>query len=151
MQKECQKTNHEKCLKWPWDIMRYYEILITLHAQSKLQGKIFKLVKFCNKRTILKSSKQMTLSIRNGKRPKPSSNTSNFWLKLFQNGWKLKLIVLKNGTQEWKTQSFSCLPFKWHICLEITCRSVEAMKKEHFANSKKKVSIYTCIMSLKVI
>ena len=29
-----------------------------LHTQPKLQGEIFKLAKFCNKRVILKSSKQ---------------------------------------------------------------------------------------------
>ena len=38
-----------------------YEILQNskpLHTQSKLQGEIFTLTKFCNKRIILKSSKQ---------------------------------------------------------------------------------------------
>ena len=37
-----------------------YKILYNskiLHTQSKLQGEILKLAKFCNKRTILKSSK----------------------------------------------------------------------------------------------
>ena len=34
------------------------QISKTLHTQSKIQGKIFKLAKFCNKRIILKSSKQ---------------------------------------------------------------------------------------------
>ena len=40
---------------------KYHEklqISKTLHTQSKIQGKIFKLAKFCNKRIILKSSKQ---------------------------------------------------------------------------------------------
>ena len=41
----------------------YHEILKNskiLHTQSKLQGEIFKLAKFCNKMIILKSLKQMT-------------------------------------------------------------------------------------------
>ena len=41
-----------------------------------------------------------------------------------------------------ESQSFFCFPFKGHIChcksLEITSRSVEAMKKENFCPLKKK-------------
>ena len=40
---------------------KYYQMLQNskiLHTQPKLQGEIFKLAKFCNKRVILKSSKQ---------------------------------------------------------------------------------------------
>ena len=40
---------------------KYYQMLQNskiLHTQPKLQGEIFKLTKFCNKRVILKSSKQ---------------------------------------------------------------------------------------------
>ena len=33
----------------------------SLHTESKLQGEIFKLAKFCNKRIILNSSKQRWL------------------------------------------------------------------------------------------
>ena len=48
---------YEKLLNY----QKYHEILQNfeiLHTQSKLHGEIFKLAKFCNKRIILKSSKQ---------------------------------------------------------------------------------------------
>ena len=43
------------------NVQKHHEILQNckiLHTQSKLQGRIFKLAKFCNKMIILKSSKQ---------------------------------------------------------------------------------------------
>ena len=53
--------------------------------------------------------------------------------------------IKTSSFQEWKAQSFFSFPFKGHFCyyksLEITGRSVEAMKKENFAHSKKKVSV----------
>ena len=55
--KECKKLTMENVL----NDKKYHEILQNsniLHTQSKLQGEIFKLAKFSNKRIILKSSKQ---------------------------------------------------------------------------------------------
>ena len=58
-----------------------YEILQNskiVHTQSKLQGEIFKLAKFYNKRIILKSSKQIGFFILIGKGPNLSKITPNF-------------------------------------------------------------------------
>ena len=56
------ETNAKKLtIKNVFNDQKYYEILQNskiLLTQSKLQGEIFKLAKFCNKRIILKSSKQ---------------------------------------------------------------------------------------------
>ena len=57
-EKNAKKLTMENVLK----DQKYHEILQNskvLHTQSKLQGEILKLAKFCNKRIILKSSKQM--------------------------------------------------------------------------------------------
>ena len=54
--KECQKT-----MKNVLNDQKYHEILQNskiLHTQYKLQGEIFKLIKFCNKSITLKSSQQ---------------------------------------------------------------------------------------------
>ena len=59
------KTRKEKkTMKNVLNDQKYHEILQNskiLHTQSKLQGQIFKLAKFCNKRIILKSYKQRLL------------------------------------------------------------------------------------------
>ena len=56
------ETNAKKLtIKNVFNDQKYYEILQNskiLLTQSKLQGEIFKLAKFCNKRIILMSSKQ---------------------------------------------------------------------------------------------
>ena len=58
------------------DDQKYDEILQNskiVHTQSKLQGEIFKVAKFCNKRIILKPSKQRwTFFILIGKGPNSS-------------------------------------------------------------------------------
>ena len=59
--KEREKNAKKLTMKNVLNDQKYHEILQKskiLHTQSKLQGKIFKLAKFCNKRIILKSSKQ---------------------------------------------------------------------------------------------
>ena len=56
---------------------KYHEILQNskiLQTQSKLQGEILKLAKFCSKRIILKSSEQKCLFYPNWKRTKLSIN-----------------------------------------------------------------------------
>ena len=80
--------------------LKYHAVLQNskiLHAQSKVQGEIFKLAKCCNKRIILKSSKQRWIFYPNWQGPNSSWITPNFWLKLFPNSWKSKLLVFKNG------------------------------------------------------
>ena len=57
--------NDRKC----HEILRNSKIL---HTESKLQGEIFKLSNFCNKKIILKSSKQMNFFILTGKGPNSS-------------------------------------------------------------------------------
>ena len=59
--KEREKSAKKLTMKNVLNDQKYNEILQNskiLHTQSKLQGKIFKLANFCNKRIILKSSKQ---------------------------------------------------------------------------------------------
>ena len=61
--KEREKNIKKLIMKNVLNDQKYHEILQNskiLHTQSKLQDQIFKLVKFCNKRITLKSSKQMT-------------------------------------------------------------------------------------------
>ena len=58
---EREKNAKKLTMKNVLNDQKYHEILQNskiLHTQSKLQGEIFKLAKFCNKRIILKSSKQ---------------------------------------------------------------------------------------------
>ena len=62
--KENEKNAKRLTMKNVLSDQKYHEIFQNakiLHIQSKLQGEIFKLVKFCNKRIILKSSKQKLL------------------------------------------------------------------------------------------
>ena len=59
--KEREKNVKKLTLKNVLNDQKYYQMLRNskiLHTQPKLQGEIFKLAKFCNKRVILKSSKQ---------------------------------------------------------------------------------------------
>ena len=59
--KEREKNAKKLTMKNVLNDQKYHEILQNskiLHTQSKLHGEIFKLAKFCNKRIILKSSKQ---------------------------------------------------------------------------------------------
>ena len=59
--KEREKNAKKLTMKNVLNDQKYHEILPNskiLHIQSKLQGDIFKLKKFWNKRIILKSSKQ---------------------------------------------------------------------------------------------
>ena len=54
--KECQKNAEKLTMKSVLNYQKYREILqnfTILHTQSKLQGEIFKLAKFCNKWIIL--------------------------------------------------------------------------------------------------
>ena len=59
--KQREKNAKKLTMKNVLNDQKYHEILQNskmLHTQSKLQGEIFELAKFCNKRIILKSSKQ---------------------------------------------------------------------------------------------
>ena len=59
--KEREKNVKKLTMKNVLNDQKYYQMLRNskiLHTQPKLQGEIFKLAKFCNKRVILKSSKQ---------------------------------------------------------------------------------------------
>ena len=59
--KESEKNAQELTMKNVLNDQKYHKILQNsniLHTQSKPKGEIFKLAKFCNKRIILKSSKQ---------------------------------------------------------------------------------------------
>ena len=59
--KERQKNAQKTTMKIVLNDQKYHEIRQNaniLHTQSKPQGEIFKLAKFCNKRITLKSSKQ---------------------------------------------------------------------------------------------
>ena len=59
--KEREKNAKKLTIKNVLDDQKYDEILQNskiVHTQSKLQGEIFKVAKFCNKRIILKPSKQ---------------------------------------------------------------------------------------------
>ena len=59
--KEREKNVKKLTMKNVLNDQKYYQMLQNskiLHTQPKLQGEIFKLAKFCNKRVILKSSKQ---------------------------------------------------------------------------------------------
>ena len=59
--KERQKNAKKLTMKNVLNDQKYHEILQNfkiLHTQCKLQGEIFKLTKICNKKIILKSSKQ---------------------------------------------------------------------------------------------
>ena len=58
--KEREKNAQKVTMKNVLNDQKHYEIIQNskmLHTQSKLQSKIFKLSKFCDKRIILKSSK----------------------------------------------------------------------------------------------
>ena len=59
--KEREKNAKKTALRNVLNDQKYHELLQNsnvLHTQSKLQGEVFKLVKFCKKSIILKSSKQ---------------------------------------------------------------------------------------------
>ena len=59
--KERQKNAKKLTMKNVLNDQKYHEILQNfkiLHTQCKLQSEIFKLTKICNKKIILKSSKQ---------------------------------------------------------------------------------------------
>ena len=59
--KERQKNAKKLTMKNVLNDQKYHEILQNfkiLHTECKLQGEIFKLTKICNKKIILKSSKQ---------------------------------------------------------------------------------------------
>ena len=59
--KECENNAKKLTMKNVLNDQKYYEILQNskiVHTQSQIQGEIFKLAKFSNKRIILKSSKQ---------------------------------------------------------------------------------------------
>ena len=59
--KEYEKNAKKLTMKNVLNDQKYLEILQNskiLYTQSKLQGEVFKLAKFCNKRIILNSSKQ---------------------------------------------------------------------------------------------
>ena len=59
--KEREKNAKKTAMRNVLNDQQYHELLQNskiLHTQSKLQGEVFKLVKFCKKRIILKSSKQ---------------------------------------------------------------------------------------------
>ena len=62
--KEYEKNAKKLTMKNVLNDQKYLEILQNskiLYTQSKLQGEVFKLAKFCNKRIILNSSKQRWL------------------------------------------------------------------------------------------
>ena len=59
--KEYEKNAKKLTMKNVLNDQKYLEILQNskiLYTKSKLQGEVFKLAKFCNKRIILNSSKQ---------------------------------------------------------------------------------------------
>ena len=63
---EREKNAKKLTIKNVLNNQKYHEILQNskvLDTQSKLQGEIFKLAKFCNKKIILKSSKQRQLHL----------------------------------------------------------------------------------------
>ena len=118
-----------------------YEILQNskiLQSKSKLQGEIFKLAKFCNKAIILESSNRDDFFYPNWQGTKLIIN----YFQLLTSIIPKRLKIKTSSFQKWKAQSFFCFHFKGHICycksLEITRRSVEAMKKENFCTLKKK-------------